>query len=234
MEHTLVITGASSGIGRAVALGLADWDGLLLLSGRSEERLGETLALLEAAGGRGAICLCDLRKSGDIEALIKTAEAQAPLHGLVHCGGEAEFAPAHEQPPETWAAQIEINLVAAYHLTHHALKFMLPRKRGHIIYINSVAGRQPFPASSAYVAAKHGLRGLADAVREEGRLSGIKVTTIYPGATDTPWWSHQPGEAPTERMLSADHVAQTVAFALSLSGPAVVEELVVRHVQGDF
>ncbi|MCH8327486.1 MAG: SDR family NAD(P)-dependent oxidoreductase, partial [Candidatus Marinimicrobia bacterium] len=54
MEQTLVITGASSGIGRAVALGLAGWDGLLLLSGRSEERLGETLALLEAAGGRGA------------------------------------------------------------------------------------------------------------------------------------------------------------------------------------
>ena len=234
MERTLIITGASSGIGRAVALALAGWDGLLVLSGRSGERLGETLAALEAAGGRGAVKVCDLRESGDIETLIKTAEARAPLHGLVHCGGAAEFAPADEQPPETWAAQIELNLVAAYHLTHHALKIMMPRQRGHIIYVNSVAGRQPFPASSAYVAAKHGLRGLADAVREEGRPNGIKVTTIYPGATDTPWWSHQPGEAPTGRMLSADHVAQTVAFALSLSGPAVVEELVVRHVRGDF
>jgi short-subunit dehydrogenase len=111
---------------------------------------------------------------------------------------------------------------------------MVPRGEGHFIFINSVAGLESFPGNSAYVAAKHGLRGFAEALRMEAREHQIKVTSIFPGATDTEWWDKQAGEFPRDRMLKAEDVAAAVEFALSFTGNGVVEELTLRHLGGNF
>ena len=234
MSSSIIITGASSGIGRASALALAGWDGPLILSGRSSDRLQETLALLIERQGRGSVCPADLSSPKQLAALVEWAEKQAPLHGFVHAGGGAEFGTAESQPPEVWEAQIGVNLNAAYRLTHLALQGMIPRKQGHLVYINSVAGLRSFPASSAYVAAKHGLKGLADAVREDVRPHGIKVSTLYPGATASEWWQKQEGDFPLEEMLEVEAVGEAVAYILNQGGQTVVEELLLRHQQGDF
>ncbi len=231
---SIIITGASSGIGRACALALADWNGPLILSGRSTERLQATLESVENLGGRGIIHVADLSDTAAVGPLIAAAEAEAPIYALVHAGGSAISGAAHEQDPAVWAAQIDLNLAGAYRLTQRVLEQLLPRRRGHLVYLNSVAGLQGFPNSSAYVAAKHGLRGLAQAVREEVREQQISVTSIFPGATATEWWDKQSGDFPLEQMLSPEAVGKAVAFVLSLEPPAVVEELVMRHQGGDF
>ena len=101
MKHgSIIITGASSGIGRAVAQALSNWDGLLVLSGRSQRRLEETLHSVTSDGGHGIIIRANLTEPAELESLVASAEAQAALQGVILCGGEGKFAPASEQPPE--------------------------------------------------------------------------------------------------------------------------------------
>jgi len=234
MQRSLIITGASSGIGRATALSLANWEGHLILSGRSAPRLADTAQAIIAADGKAEICIADLSDDDAIAKLVNFAEGIAPLYGLIHCGGAGQFAPADEQSVDVWRSQIETNLIGAYALSHYALKVMISRKSGHLIYVNSVAGLQSFPSSSAYVAAKHGLKGLADSLRDECREHTSKVTTIYPSATATEWWDKQEGDFPTDKMLTVEAVAEAAVFALKMSGDAVIEEIVLRHQAGDF
>ena len=121
-----------------------------------------------------------------------------------------------------------------YRLVRAALPGLRASGQSQIIFINSVAGRQIFQGSSAYVAAKHGLKAFADTLREEEREHGISVTSIFPGATNTRWWNKMDGEFPVDDMLSAEAVANAVAFAFNSAGHGVIEEIVIRHQKGDF
>ena len=245
MENStsLIITGASPGIGRAVALRLAQppragygqgWDGCLVLTGRSRKRLKETKAQVEAVGGAAMVIACDLTQPTAMEELVTFAEAQAPLYGVVMSAGSASYGPVAEHSPADWRRTLEINLLAPYQLSRSALARMAPRKQGHLIFINSVAGLKSFAGSSAYVAAKHGLRGFTETLRQEAREQGVKVSSIFPGATDTEWWDQLGDDVPRHRMLRPEDVAAAVDFVLSFSELGVVEELVVRHLSGDF
>lgn len=234
MASSIIITGASSGIGRATALALSGWDGCLVLSGRSVDRLEETRQLLAGGKAEAAIIPADLQDPGALDSLVAGADDIAPLYGMVLAGGAAVSGTVQDQDPAEWQQQIDINLTSAFRLVHLALGKMIPRRSGHLVFINSVAGLQSFPNSSAYVAAKHGLRGFAEAVRDEVRQHQIKVTSIFPGATATAWWDKQEGDFPLDKMLDANDVGRSVAFALTMEGSAVVENLVIRHQAGDF
>jgi len=213
---------------------LADWDGPLVLTGRSEERLSQTRKQVIARGGRAVTFVCDCTNQAQVAELVAYAEDQAPLYGVVISVGTAQFGLVVEQPGAVWRQQLDVNLAGPYQLTHAVLKPLLGRGAGHLVFINSVAGFKSFPGSSAYVAAKHGLRGLAETLRQEVREAGVKVTTIYPGATSTEWWDKQEGEFPRRRMLKPEDVAAATAFALKFSRTGVIEELTLRHVGGDF
>lgn len=230
----MIITGASSGIGRAVAQRLAQWEGSLVLSGRSHRRLAETRASVEAQGARATTFACDLTAPDQVQELVAFAETQGPLRAVVLSAGTGQGAPVGEQPIDRWRKIVEDNLLGHYHLTRAALAPMAQRKQGHFVFVNSVAGLRAFPGSSAYVAAKHGLRGFADTLRQEARAYGVKVTSLFPGATDTEWWDKQEGEFRRDLMLKPEQVADAVEFVLSFGGEGVVEELVMRHLSGDF
>lgn len=234
ITKVLIITGASSGIGRSVAQRLAWWDGLLVLSGRSERRLNKTRTEVESAGGRAITFPRDLTEPEAAVELVSEAEKHGSLTAAVLAAGAASGGKILDQPTAELQAALETNLVAPYSLARAALRVMAPRKQGHLIFINSVAGMKAFPASSAYVAAKHGLRGFTESLRLEAREHQIAVTSIFPGATDTPWWDRTSGDFPRERMLPPEDVAAAVDFVLRLGPRSVVEELVLRHQAGDF
>ena len=234
MSSSIIISGASSGIGRAVAQRLAGWDGCLVLTGRSRQRLAETQDLVKRQNGRSATYVCDLTKPSSVQDLVAFAETQNPVHGVIFSAGVGTYGRVTEQAASEWDHIVEVNLLGAYHLARAALTRMESRGRGHFIFINSVAGFTSFPGNSAYVAAKHGLRGFAETLRKEAREHNIKVTTIFPGATDTEWWDRQDGDFPRERMLRVEHVAAAVHFTLTFSDPGVIEEMVLRHIAGDF
>ena len=111
---------------------------------------------------------------------------------------------------------------------------MIKNKAGKIVFINSVAGINPYPFSSAYVASKYGLRGFSASLREELREYKIKVISIHPGAVNTPFWNNVKGDFPREEMLAAKDVAKTITESILSPNNMVCEEIVIRRSAGDF
>ena len=230
----IIITGASSGIGRACALAMAGREDLLVLSGRAQDRLVAARQDVVLAGGKASCVHGDLLEEVTITSLIAAATEDSILHGLVLAAGSATVGPIHESSLAAWEDTIQQTMTMNYRLVRAALPALRAGGRGRIVFINSVAGRQIFQGNSAYVVAKHGLKAFADTLREEEREHGIGVTSIFPGATNTRWWKHMEGDFPLDDMLTAEDVARTVAFVFDNPGQAVIEELVIRHRKGDF
>ena len=118
-------------------------------------------------------------------------------------------------------------------MTKLVIEGMIKKKTGQLIFINSVAGLNPYPFSSAYVASKYGLRGFSSSLREELREHNIKVISIHPGAIDTPFWDNIKGDFQREDMLSVEDIATATVDAILAKNNVVHEEIVIRRTAGD-
>lgn len=218
-----VVSGAGSGIGRAIALALGRRGHFLELLGRRREPLEETLRL---AGAAGRVWACDVR---DPEALARLARevvgAQGAPEVVVPAAGVTAIAPLEEIAPETFRETVDTNLLGVCHLFGAFLPAMKAAGRGRLVPILSVAATRGFPGWSAYCASKWGLRGLVAALREELAGSGVGITALYPGATDTGLWEAVPGEWDRGKMVTVGEVARALLFALDAEAPALVEEI---------
>ena len=119
-------------------------------------------------------------------------------------------------------------------MSHYIAESMIKRKTGRLVFINSVAGINAYPYSSAYVASKFGLRGFTASLREELREHNIKVISVHPGAIDTPFWNNVNVDFPKDEMLKSDDVAESVVHAILAPNNVVQEEVVIRRTGGDF
>ncbi|HEX4629637.1 MAG TPA: SDR family NAD(P)-dependent oxidoreductase, partial [Chthoniobacterales bacterium] len=206
-----LITGASRGIGRAIAEKLAGPDHTLLLHGRDRGALAKTCQSAEAKSAK-TIALCfDLRDPHGIQEMAKEI-GTSPLDGLIHNAGIAFVKPLDAITLEEWQATIAVNVTAPFLLTQKLLTLMSAGST--IVNILSIAAKTGFPNWSSYCMSKFALEGFSQAVREEVRPRGIRVLNIYPAATSTEIWKGIEGEWPREKMLSADQVGEAVAFAL--------------------
>lgn len=218
-----LISGAGSGIGREIALALGKEGYSLALLGRTEDTLTETLG---RAGGDGRALICDVRRWSAVERVVTGVEAElGPVEAVVPAAGVVSLGPLGELEPEEVAAMLETNLLGAFHLFRACLAPMRERGRGRLVPILSVAATTAFPGWSGYCASKWGLAGMVAALRQEVAGSGIGVTAIYPGATDTPLWTDLPGEWDRSEMVPAEEVARAVVYALGVDEPALVEEV---------
>lgn len=225
-----VVSGAGSGIGREIALALARRGHPLALLGRRDDLLAETLAAAGAIGGGAegvGLCLpCDVRVPAAVELAARRIEERwGAAEVVVPAAGTAVIRPFEEIAPEELANVLETNLSGAFLLIRALLPAMKAQDRGRILPILSVAARRGFPGWSAYCASKWGLAGLVAALREELQGSGIGITALYPGATDTPIWEGVPGTWDRSRMVPAAEVARAVAYALDADPRAIVEEV---------
>lgn len=218
-----VISGGGTGIGREVALELGRRGFDLVLLGRREEPLRQTL---EESGASGLSLICDVRdaaavaRAGDqIHERWEAAEVVVPAAGVAH------IAPLDALTPEAFAETVDVNLTGAALLIRALLPAMKGRGRGWIVPILSVAARRGFPGWSAYCASKWGLAGLVAALREELSGSGVRVTALYPGATDTPIWDNAPGDWNRAAMIPPREVARALGFALDADPSTLVEEI---------
>ena len=217
-----VISGAGSGIGQAVALALARRGHSLVLLGRRAEPLTATL---RAAGSRGVALSVDVRDAVAVQAAVEQARAAGfRPQVVVPSAGVARVAPFGELAPETWRESLETNLLGAIFLYRACLPDLFSCG-GHLFALLSVAAKRGFPAWSAYAASKWGLRGAVAALREELAGTAVRLTEIYPGATDSPLWETVPGEWNRASMISAEAVAKAVVWALAADPSASVEEI---------
>ena len=229
-----LVTGSSSGIGLAVARALLQEGARVVLNARRAEPLERARRLLqtETEGGEVISVAADVSRAQEVSLLFKQIHRHfGPVQILVNNAGIARFLPTVELPEETWDEILRINLKSAYLCTRAALKDM-PGPGGHIVMINSVAARKAFPGCAAYSASKAGLLAFTDVLREEVRGRGIRVTTIFAGATNTPLWKSPGGEFDPGRMMSAETVAGAVLSALK-APEAMVEEILLRPQWGD-
>lgn len=221
-----VVSGGGSGIGREIALELARRGHPLTLLGRRVEVLQGTLADAGLAHGDSLALVCDVRDPGAVErAAAAVAERWGAAEIVVPAAGVAHIRPLEEILPAEFSETVDTNLTGAYLLIRALLPAMKERGRGRIFPILSVAARRGFPGWSAYCASKWGLAGLVAALREELQGSGVRVTALYPGATDTPIWEGVPGEWNRAAMVPPAEVARAVAFALDAPESTLVEEI---------
>jgi NADP-dependent 3-hydroxy acid dehydrogenase YdfG len=189
MNHVAIVTGAGSGIGRAVATRLADMGASVVLFGRRRDALEETA---EAMMGEVLVHPGDVRVPADLAAAAAAAEeAFGGTSILVNNAGVMPIAPMVSGSIEDWRDTIEVNVLGALHAIHAVLPGMRARGHGHIVNISSVAGRHTFPAAAVYSASKSALDAIGAGLRAELAADmkqggpAIRVTTVAPGAVTT-------------------------------------------------
>ncbi|MEJ2287740.1 MAG: SDR family oxidoreductase [Deinococcales bacterium] len=228
----ILITGASSGIGRALAIELARRGARLVLQGRDEARLEQVRGAVDEAGGRSEVRALDLTDDDALDALAASvAQGTDGLGALVHSAGMVRLGPVADTDVAVLDAHYRLNLRAPYRLTR-ALLGALERAEGHVVFINSGAGLHAHAAWSAYAASKFGLRALADSLRQEVAGRAVRVTTVYPGRTATPMQRdvHRQEERTYDpgAFVRPEDVASQIAALLALRPPSVVTELTIR------
>lgn len=220
-----VVSGGGSGLGREIALELGRRGYALALLGRRQAPLEETLELA-GVQANGLVLPGDVR---DAVALERCAEEIGSRWGaadvVVPAAGVTAIAPVEQTSPDDFHAILETNLTGVFLLIRVLLPAMKMRGRGWIIPILSLAAKRGFPGWSAYCASKWGLRGLVAALREELRGTGVRVTALYPGATDTPIWDRLPGEWNRAAMVPPREVARALGYVLDADPSTVVEEV---------
>ncbi|HEY4130712.1 MAG TPA: SDR family oxidoreductase [Gemmatimonadaceae bacterium] len=227
--RTALVTGASRGIGLAIARALVGRDTRVVLVARTEPALREAATAL---GDRAIPIACDVGNPDALDALV--ARATSELGGvpdvLVNNAGLFKLAPIDITSGDDFAAAVDTNLVAPFRLIRAFLPSLRARKRGHIVSIGSIADRVAFSENGAYAASKFGLRGLHEVLRAELMNSGVRSTLISPSAVDTPLWDevdpdNRPGFLPRASMLRPDAVAAAVIYVVTQPADVNVSEL---------
>jgi len=229
-QQTALITGASSGIGKATALAFAQAGIKTVLIGRAIAKLEAVAREIEQMGAEAAIYPLDLAAIARVPEQLSTIVADVgAVDVLVNNAGMGYTGELIDTPLSDWQAVINLNLTSVFQCIQAVLPGMRSRGQGTIINVISIAGRQAFPGWGAYCASKFGLMGLSKALAAEERAHGIRVTALCPGAVDTPLWDSDTVQMEFDRaaMLSPESVAQTILHTLQLPQQAVVEELVL-------
>jgi len=234
MNKTSVVTGAGSGVGRSIALKLAQQGWRVAILGRRAHALQETITLAGSHGSQITSLVCDV---GDAAAVAKTGKKILAAFGdvevLVNAAGTNVPKRALEVLTlEDYHAMIATNLNGAYYCVQAFLPQMRARRSGTILNIVSDAGKQASPkAGPGYVMSKFGMAGLTQSINAEERGHGVRACAIFPGDIDTPLLKHRPqppDAAARAKMMQPEDVADCALFCLNLPDHVIVEELLVR------
>ncbi len=231
----VLVTGASQGIGAAIAEVFAEaygTDVTLALVARSEEKLAEVAEQCKVSDATVELFPCDVTDEAAVDAMADAVRTRFGTPDLV-VNNAGAFIPGRfsETTTDAFREQIAVNLTSAFLVTRAFLGGMVERGRGDIVFMGSVAAIRGYPGGAAYCAAKHGMLGLARALREEVKEHGIRVMSVLPGATRTGSWEGT--DLPDERFIDPKDVALAVLNAHRVSSRSVVEEVLIRPQLGD-
>lgn len=234
-KRRALITGASSGIGKATALAFAKAGIDVALVSRSIDKLEAIAVAAREVGVQAKAYALDLAKLDQVKAGISAIAADfAPIDILVNNAGMGYTNSLHDTSLEDWQRVIDLNLTSVFQCIQGVLPTMRDQQRGTIINIASIAGQQPFPSWGAYSISKAGVIVLSKTLAAEERPHGIRVITISPGAVNTPLWDTDTVQMDFNRsaMLTPEIVAQSIVHAAILPDQAAVESLTLMPSAG--
>jgi NADP-dependent 3-hydroxy acid dehydrogenase YdfG len=232
-NQTALITGASSGIGRAIALAFAQAGIDLILVSRSLEKLQAVRHEVTALGVRAKVYAVDLSLVEQVQPQItKIVEEAGKLDILVNNAGMGYTGSIADTPLAHWQQVLDLNLTSVFQCMQGVLPLMRQQKQGTIVNIASIAAKQSFPGWGAYSVSKAGLVALSQTLAIEE--PDLRVITICPGAVNTELWDSETVKVDLNRaaMLTPEAIAQTVLYAVSLPPTAVITELTLMSNAG--
>lgn len=228
-----LVTGASRGIGRAVAVRLArEGARAVALFARTETDLRAVAAEVEAAGSRALVLPGDGRREADVARAVETTlSSLGRLDILVLNAGVGKYGPLESFTAEDYDWIMETNMRSTFLFARHAVPHLKARGSGHIVVVASVAGKKGLPNEAVYCASKHAQVGFAQALDYELRPHGVKVTTVAPGGVNTHFafgTGRTPGDPKLQEFLEPEDVAEAVLFALAQPPKSRIIEIVMR------
>lgn len=226
---TAIVTGASSGIGKAIAIRLAEEGMNVILAARSAERLAELEEKINSAGGGEAIAVrADMADRESVEAAVRKAkEAYGSVDILVNNAGQMLSGTVRSGKTDEWENMIDVNIKGVLYGIHAVLPGMIDRGSGHIINIDSVSGHEVTKTSTVYSATKFAVRAISMGLEKELARTGVRVTNISPGMVDTPLMGSRSVD---RKILDPENIAQAIVYAVSQPPHVNVNEITVRPV----
>jgi 3-oxoacyl-[acyl-carrier protein] reductase len=227
-NQVAVVTGAGSGIGKAIAIELGRIGAKVALAARSRPELEETGRII---GSSASVIPANVRKKEDVHQLLDLASSSlGPIDILVNAAGVGIFGPVADFTDEDFATLIETNLRSIFYACRYVLPSMMERRTGHIINIASIAGKVGSANRAAYCASKFGVVGFTESLAEEARQYGVRAAVVCPGSTDTAF-SGDNKTGSRERMLRPEDVARVVAMMVTEEQNSFISEVVLRPVR---
>ena len=229
-----VVTGASRGIGRTIAVALAAEGMNLVLTARDGNRLEETANLSAELGDGETLCIeADLVESEAPNIILNAAEKKYGVVDLLVCNaGVSLNSPLEETTVEQWDRLLTINARAPFLLYKHALPLLRRSQNPVIVAISSVVGRIGYPRQTAYTASKHALAGLTKAFAREVQYEGIRVHLISPGGVATDMIRAVRPDIDENELISPEEIARIVVFLATFTGNGIIDEISVRRSTG--
>jgi len=233
MGKSILVTGGTKGIGRAIIERFAKEGFDIFTCARKEQDLISLQAHLEASfpGIKVLALPADLSRKEEVIQFSAAVKAVGIPDVLVNNTGIFLPGSIHNEPEGNFEFMMHTNLFSAYYLTRAFVNEMMARKSGHIFSMGSIAGLTAYPNGGTYAVTKWAMLGMTKCLREELKPHQIKVTSILPGATYTASWEGV--DLPVERFMRAEDVAESVWGAYNLSPQTVVEEVIIRPQLGD-
>ena len=225
-----IVTGASRGIGRCIALRLADMGATVVLAARGKELLDQLAQQITDSGGKAEPCSVELEDEASIKELVRfTQDRFGQLDVLVNNAGVTHSASVEETTTQDWDRVMRINARGPFILCRHALGPLKKSTQGRIINICSVVGVKGYPLQSAYAASKHAMRGFSISLANELEATGVRVHVICPGGVDTGMVSQVRPDINKDELIDPEEIAELVGYLASHKGNGVVDEIRIRR-----
>jgi len=223
----ILITGASKGIGQAIAVKLAGKDSHIFIHGRDKQGLEVTSNAIEKKAGKATQIIADISTPAGCDKIILRV-GKTDIDILIHNAAIAVVKPLEELTLDDWNKTFAVNVTAPFLITQKLLSRL--KKGSSIVNILSVAAKKSFSEWSSYCMSKHAMRGFTESIRQELRPKGIRVINIFPAAVDTPIWDNVAGDWEKSTMLSADDIARAVEFAISNRDRVMIDDITMESI----
>ncbi len=229
-NQVAIVTGASSGIGAAIARRFASAGSHVVLAARRQERLDEVKGQIDAAGGTASVCLVDVTDYDQVSRLVEsTIQERGRIDILVNNAGHAVAKPLLQTSVEELDGQLDSNLRGLCYGCHAVVPHMVRQGSGNIINIGSICSMKHYPNYAAYVAAKFGVLGFSRSFYEEVREHGVRVNVLCPAAVNTAWADLAGAELPwaQEERLQPDDLAEAALLCVAMPKRVQISDIVL-------
>ena len=228
-HHVALVTGGNRGIGKAIATRLAALGAAVAICGRDNQTLDATANQLRETGARIHSQRADVTRSSDVDALVQQTEAAlGPISILVNNAGMGLFGPVQDKTEQEWDTLMNTNLKSIFLVSRRVIPGMIQHRRGDIINISSLAGKNTFAGGGIYCASKWAVQGLSGCMAEDLRGHGIRVSTVCPGSVATEFSGR--GAKDPGKVLTAGDVAHAVAMIATQGPQSFLSEVHLRPV----